>query len=63
MGNTIHIPKRNKTNDYFTSLDDEKIIDLKNNYKLIEVDYLDPILVRSKMFNKSFTREYEKRLY
>ena len=51
MGNNIHIPKRNNSNDYYTSLDDEKIIDLKNNYKIIEVDYLHPILVRSKIFN------------
>ena len=61
MGNTIHIPKRKNSNDYFTSLDDEKIIDLKNNYTIIEVDYLDPILVFSKMFNETFTREKEKK--
>ena len=51
MGNTIHVPKRNKSEDYYTSLDDEKIADLKNNYKIIEVDYLHPVLVRSKIFN------------
>lgn len=61
MGNTIHVSKRNNSNDYFTSLEDEKIIDLKNNYKLIEVDYLDPILVRSKIFNDETLSQ--KKLY
>ena len=51
MGNNIQVPKRNNSKDYYTSLDDEKIIDLKNNYKIIEVDYLHPVLVRSKIFN------------
>lgn len=51
MGNNIHVPKRNNSQDYYTSLDDEKIADLKNNYKIIEVDYLHPVLVRSKIFN------------
>ena len=61
MGNNIHVPKRNNSNDYYTNLDDEKIIDLKNNYTIIEVDYLDPILVFSKMVKTSFSREYEKK--
>ena len=51
MGNNIHIPKRNNGNDYYTSLDDETIVDLKNNYKIIEVDYLDPFLVHYKIIN------------
>lgn len=61
MGNNIHIPKRNNSNDYFTSVDDEKIADLKNNYTIIEVDYLDPILVRSKMFGDNFFQLPEKK--
>ena len=62
MGNNIHVPKGIiNNNDYYTSLDDEKIADLKNNYTIIEVDYLDPILVHHKMFNKPFTREKEKK--
>ena len=61
MGNNIHIPKRKNSNDYFTSLDDEKIADLKNNYTIIEVDYLDPILVFSKMLNETFSRKEEKK--
>jgi hypothetical protein len=62
MGNNIHVPKGIiNSNDYFTSLDDEKIADLKNNYTIIEVDYLDPILVHSKMMNKQFSREKEKK--
>jgi len=61
MGNNTHVPKRNNSIDYFTSLDDDKIIDLKNNYTIIEVDYLDPILVFSKMVKTPFSREYEKK--
>jgi len=61
MGCNIPIPKRKNSIDYFTSLDDEKIADLKNNYTIIEVDYLDPILVSSKMVKTPFSREYEKK--
>lgn len=39
-----------KYNDFFTGIDEETILYLRNNYKIIDVDYLDPILVRSKMF-------------
>jgi hypothetical protein len=62
MGNNIHVPKGIiNSNDYYTSLDDEKIADLKNNYTIIEVDYLDPILVHYKMINKPFSRKSEKK--
>ena len=61
MGNTIHLPKRKNSSDFFTSLEDEKIIDLKKNYTIIEVDYLDPILVHSKIWNETFSREKEKK--
>ena len=50
MGNNIHFPKKEKFNDFFTHIDEEKITYLRNNYKIIDVDYLEPILVRSKIF-------------
>jgi len=41
--------------DFFTGISDGDIINLKNNYKIINVDYLEPTLVRSKMYeNNSF---------
>ena len=54
MENNIDCYKSNKFNDFFTSLDKENILYLRNNYKIIEVDYLDPILVRSKIFGDNF---------
>ena len=51
MGNNIHCSKSNNFNDFYTSTDDENIIDLRNNYKIIDVDYLDPDLVHSKMYD------------
>ena len=43
-----------KYHDFFTKIDDENIVCLRNTYKIIDVDYLDPILVRSKMFGDNF---------
>jgi len=58
MGNTLNmnllVDKKNKKHDFFTHLADEKILDLKNNYKIIDVDYLDPILVHCKMFDDDY---------
>jgi len=48
MGNNIQRPK---SNDFFTFVDEEIIVDLKNNYKILDVDYLDPDLVHAKMYD------------
>ena len=45
MGNNI---KCSKSNDFFTTIDDENIVDLRKNYKIIDVDYLDLYLSRKK---------------
>lgn len=49
-----YFKKRNKLIDFFTHLDEENIHYLRNNYKILDVDYLDPILVKSKMFNDDY---------
>jgi hypothetical protein len=54
MGNNINISKQNKYTDFFTGIDEEKILYLKNNYKIIEVDYLESTLVQSKMFGDNY---------
>jgi hypothetical protein len=57
MGNNANIVGR----DTFTGIDEENIVYLRNNYKIIDVDYLHPILVHSKMFNnKYFTQSPQK---
>lgn len=40
-----------KMNDFFTCIDEVDL--LRNNYKIIYVDYLDPDLVRSKMYDNN----------
>jgi len=45
---------KNKSKDFFTNIDEEKILYIRNNYKIIDVDYLDPVLVRSKMFGDNY---------
>jgi hypothetical protein len=40
-------------NDFFTTIDDENIVDLRKNYKIIDVEYLDPDLVRFKMYDRN----------
>jgi hypothetical protein len=46
MGNNSN----SKNNSYFTSINEEDIAHLRNNYKIIYVDYLDTSLVYYKMF-------------
>ena len=50
MGNNMG----NNKNDFFTGIDEENISYIRNNYKIIDVDYLDPILVNYKMFGDNF---------
>lgn len=45
---------KNKSKDFFTNIDEENILYIRNNYKIIDVDYLDPVLVRSKMFGDNY---------
>lgn len=50
MGNNIDYSRKNNFKDYFTGINEENISYLRNNYKIIDVDYLDTSLVYSKMF-------------
>lgn len=59
MGNSmnLHLIKKkdyNHYNDYFTPIDEETIVSLRKDYKIIDVHYLDPILVRCKMFGDDY---------
>ena len=62
MGNTptIHLNNKKHYNDFFTHIDEEKIHDLRNNYKIIDVNYLEPILVRSKIFGDDYFNHHKK---
>jgi hypothetical protein len=57
MGNNMNTycsKQQPEYSDFFIGIDEENIGYLRNNYKIIDVDYLDPILVRSKMFGDNF---------
>jgi len=54
MNTNTYLNKKPKCNDFFTGIDERNILHLRDSYKIIEVDYLDPILVRSKMFGDKF---------
>lgn len=43
--------------DVFTGIDEERIVYLRNNYKIIDVDYLNPMLVTSKIFNDKYFKQ------
>jgi len=43
MGNNIQYK------DFYTGIDDEKVLDLRKNYTILDVDYLDPRLVLHQM--------------
>jgi len=52
MGNNI---QSNTFDDFYTScgIDEEIMVDLRNNYKIIYVDYLDPDLVHAGMYDRN----------
>jgi len=50
MGNNIEC---SKSDDFFTAIDHENIVDLRKNYKIIDVDYLDLDLVHAKMYDRN----------
>jgi len=50
MGNNIQRPK---SNDFFTVVDEEIIVDLRNNYNILYVEYLDPDLVHAKLYDRT----------
>ena len=52
--NNLHLIKKEKNSDLFRSIDESHIEDLRLHYKIIDVDYLDPILVNSKMFANNY---------
>jgi len=46
MGNHIYTPlKKTQYKDFYTGIDTEKVLDLRKNYTILDVDYLDPRLV------------------
>jgi hypothetical protein len=54
--------KNYQYDDYFTDINDVDILHIRNNYKIIDVDYLDPILVNYKMFgDKYFDQPFAKK--
>ena len=69
MGNSIDSTSSTKSKsnnstdykDFFTSLSDDRIKEIKENYKVISVDWLDRDLVNYEMFgDKYFTTNHEK---
>lgn len=53
MGN-IYCSKSNNFNDFFTVIYEEDIVDLRKNYKIIDVDYLESKLVYSQMYGNKY---------
>ena len=60
INNIINIKKNNKFIDDFLSINNEGINEIRKNYKIIDVDWLDPILVNSKIFNDKYFQKPEK---
>ena len=53
MGN-IYCSKSNNFNDFFTVIYEEDIVDLRKNYKIIDVDYLESKLVYSQIYRNNY---------
>jgi hypothetical protein len=58
MGNTS---SETYYNSHYSSLDDGQIKDIRKNYKVIDVDWLNEILVHSKMFDDEYFRKLPKK--
>ena len=60
MNNIINFKKNNKFTDTYWSINNENINEIRENYKIIDIDWLDPILVNSKIFNHEYFQKIEK---
>jgi hypothetical protein len=61
MINTIKIKKENNEFvDTYWAINNESIDEIRRNYKIIDVDWLDPILVNSEIFNDKYFQKPEK---
>ena len=52
MGNTNSNDKYH--NSHYSTIDDDEIIHIRTNYKVVDVDWLDTTLVSSKIFNDEY---------
>ena len=52
MGNNTQCSKNNDFNDFFTCVDEEIMVKIKN-YKFLEVEYLDIDLAKAKMYDRN----------
>jgi len=56
MGNNTQCYKSNDfidLNDFFTCIDEEIIVNLRKNYKILDVEYLDLDLANAKMYDRN----------
>ena len=63
MGNSI----KNKSNyidydnDFFSHLDEDNYSHLKENYKILEVEMLDPVIANIKMFDDDYFKKFPEK--
>lgn len=53
MENNVEFSKSDDFNNFRTCIDEQNIVDLRNNYKILYVDYLDIELVCAKMYDNN----------
>ena len=58
---TIHKNKFEKYNDTYLSLSNHEIKKIRKNYKIIDVNWLDPVLVNSKIFSDEYFKTSSKK--
>jgi len=54
MGNSIPNNSEKYHNSHYSTIDDHEIKRIRSNYKVVDVDWLDIILVNSKMFDDEY---------
>jgi len=54
------INKKPEYDDFFTDINEKKVFYLRNNYKIIDIPYLDPFLLRFKMVDDNLLEGSKK---
>ena len=57
MGNSIANNSEKYYNSQYTSLNDNEIKHIRTNYKVVDVDWLDTILINNKMFDDDYFKK------
>jgi hypothetical protein len=63
MGNSTSNNSEKYYNSYYTSLNDNEIKHIRSNYKVVDIDWLDTILINTKIFDDDYFIKSPQQIY